>query len=101
MCIRDRFDGDLNKISFQIFLNQFMNVVGNNPKLNDSVKLMYLLSFLRDYPLSIVSHLSIIPEHYKVALELLKAEYLDVTTITNDLFASLIAINICLLYTSD
>lgn len=39
---------------------------------------MYLISFLRDYPLSIVSDQTMVPEHFKTALELLKKEYMDV-----------------------
>src|SRR5215469_81804 len=63
--------------SFNIFYNQFMNVIGLRSEFSNPTKLSYLTSYLSDYALKIVSHLSIIDDNYLVALELLKKEFLN------------------------
>jgi len=63
--------------SFNIFYNQFMNVIGLRSEFTNATKLSYLTSYLSDYALKVVSHLSIIDDNYLVALELLKKEFLN------------------------
>ena len=46
--------------SFNVFYNQFMNVIGLRDEFSNATKLAYLSSYLSDYALSIISHLSII-----------------------------------------
>src|SRR5215469_6681748 len=63
--------------SFNVFYNQFMNVTGLRDGYSNATKLAYLSSYLSDYALSIISHLSIIDDNYLIAMELLKKEFLN------------------------
>src|SRR5215469_5964756 len=63
--------------SFNVFYNQFMNVIGLRDEFSNATKLAYLSSYLSDYALSIISHLSIINDNYPIAMELLKKEFLN------------------------
>ncbi|KAL7630818.1 UNVERIFIED_CONTAM: hypothetical protein RMT77_018969 [Armadillidium vulgare] len=81
----DQFDGSQkDKLVFHNFLTKFNNVIGNKESLEDSVKLMYLFGYLKGYALKVVSHLSLNNDNYKVALELLKKEFLDKNLIINE-----------------
>ena len=72
------FNGkEKDKFSFHNFLNQFNNVIDSKKHLLESAKLSYLIGYLRDYALKLVSHLSLTDSNYKVALNLLKEEFLD------------------------
>ena len=73
-------------ISFNVFYNQFMNVIGLRSEFSNAAKLSYLTSYLLDYALKIVSHLSIINENYPVALELLKKEFLNKNLIITEAY---------------
>ena len=71
------FNGkEKDKSGFQNFLNQFNNVIDSKKHLSESAKLSYLIGYLRDYALKQVSHLSLTDSNYKVALNLLKEEFL-------------------------
>ena len=63
--------------AFYNFLNQFNNVIDSKKHLSESAKLSYLIEYLRDYALKQVSQLSLTDSNYKVALNLLKEEFLD------------------------
>ena len=65
------------KFAFHNFLNPFNNVIDSKKQLSESAKLSYLIGYLRDYALKQVSHLSLFDSNYKVALNLLKEEFLD------------------------
>src|SRR5215469_5735944 len=54
-----------------------MNVIGLRDEFSNATKLAYLASYLSDYSLSIISHLSIINDNYPIAMELLKKEFLN------------------------
>ena len=72
------FDGkEKDKFAFHNFLNQFNNVIDSKKHLSESVKLLYLIGYLRDYALKQVNHSSLTDSNYKVALNLLKEEFLD------------------------
>lgn len=59
-----------------------------------TVTFMYLITFLRDNcPLCIVSHLTMAPEHFKTALQLLKKEYMDVHNII-DIYVVLLDVQV-------
>src|SRR5215469_11070331 len=54
-----------------------MNVIGLRDEFSNATKLAYLSSYLSDYALSIIIHLSIINDNYPIAMELLKKEILN------------------------
>ena len=71
------FNGkEKDKFAFHNFLNQF-NVIDSKKHLSESTKLSYLIGYLRDYALKQVRHLSLTDSNNKVALNLLKEEFLD------------------------
>ena len=72
------FNGkEKEKLAFHNFLNQFNNVIDSKKHLSESAKLSYLIGYLKDYALKQVSHLFLTDSNYKVALNLLKEEFLD------------------------
>lgn len=80
-----------DKFSFKNFLSQFDNVIDSIPNITDSAKLTYLRSFLSDYAFTIISHLSISDENFDVAIDLLKAEFLDEEFIVEEHFKKIIS----------
>ena len=84
------FSGKGNdKLEFKNFMTQFNNCVDANGKLSGSVKLTYLRSYLTDYALKIISHLTINDDNYDIALKLLKEEFLDEDYIADEFFKQL------------
>ena len=85
------FNGkEKDKFAFNAFLNQFNNVIGSRKHLSDAVKQTYLYGYLRDYALSIVKPLAISDSNYKVAISMLKQEFLDVNYIVDETFKNLL-----------
>ena len=86
------FDGtSKDKLEFKNFLTQFSNCIDACGKLSDANKLTYLRSYLSGYALKIISHLSVTDDNYKVALSLLKEEFLDVQYIIDESFKILLS----------
>ena len=79
-----------DKFAFSNFLIQFENVIGHKKNLSDSAKQSYLLSYLRGYALKVISHLAVSEENYKVALKLLRDEFLDVDYIVDETYRNLL-----------
>ena len=78
-----------NKLEFKNFLSQFNNCVDASGTLPGSVKLTYLRSYLTDYALKIISHLTINDSNYDIAINLLKEEFLDEEFITDEFLKQL------------
>ena len=78
-----------NKLEFKNFLSQFNNCVDASGTLPGSVKLTYLRSYLTDYALKIIAHLTINDSNYDIAINLLKEEFLDEEFITNEFLKQL------------
>ena len=79
-----------DKFAFNTFLNQFNNVIASRKNLSDSTKQTYLYGYLRDYALKVVKHLPISDDDYKLALSMLKQEFLDVSYITDETFKNIL-----------
>ena len=78
-----------DRLEFKNFLVQFKNCVDANGTLPGSVKLTYLRSYLTDYALKIISHLTINDSNYDIAIKLLKDEFLDEEFITDEFLKQL------------
>jgi len=90
----DYFSGEgSTNFQFHTFLSQFKNVVGNRPNLDDATKLTYLKSYVKGYAAKIIQHLQISDVNYKVALNLLTAEFLDEEALIDDLMAKLLKLS--------
>ena len=70
---------------------QFNNCVDAAGQLSDSNKLTYLCGYLTGYAFKVISHLSISDDNYKVAIDLLKDEFLDVPYIVDESFKQLLS----------
>ena len=79
-----------DKFAFNTFLNQFNNVIASRKNLSDATKQTYLYGYLRDYALKVVKHLPISDDNYKLALTMLKGEFLDVSYITDETFKNIL-----------
>ena len=89
-CIK--FSGkNVEKFYFKNFLEQFQNCSANIK--SDSAKLAYLRSLVTEYAFSIISHLTINNANFKIAIDLLKAEFLDPELIVDEVFCQLINSN--------
>ena len=87
-----KFSGQrVEKFEFKNFLEQFNNCSANIR--SDSAKLSYLRSLLYDYAFSIISHLTINDANFTIAIDLLKAEFLDTGFIVDEIFSQLINSN--------
>ena len=80
-----------DKLEFKNFRLQFKNCVDACGKPSDSNKLTYLRSYLSGYAFKVISHLSISDDNYKVAMQLLEDEFLDIPFIINESFKQLVA----------
>ena len=78
-----------DKLEFKNFLSQFKNCVDASGTLPGSVKLTYLRSYLTDYALKIITHLTINDSNYDIAINLLKEEFLDEDFITDEFLKQL------------
>ncbi|KAJ8979111.1 hypothetical protein NQ317_014123 [Molorchus minor] len=67
------FDGNYGE--WRTFIDLFMASVNNNDKLAKSQKFMYLKSFLKNEPLSLISELIITDASYDIALDILRKHY--------------------------
>lgn len=84
-----KFNGmSSEKFCFKNFWSQFLNCVSNMR--SDSAKLSYLRSVLTDYAFSVISHLSITDANYQIAVNLLKAEFLDNELIVDQIFSDIL-----------
>ena len=82
----ETFSGEgTSNLQFHSFLTSFENVIGNQAKLSDSIKLTYLKSYLRGYASKIVQQLQICDENYAVALSLLSEEFFNKDAFLNSL----------------
>ena len=88
-------------ISFNIFFNQFMNIIGHKDEFSSATKLSYLVSYLSDYALKVVSHLSIINDNYIVALDLLKREFLNKNLVISEAYDFIIKNSVVNVYDED
>ena len=87
-----KFDEEApDKLEFKNFLLQFNNCVDAAAQLSDSNKLTYLRGYLTGYAFKVISHLSISDDNYKVAIDLLKDEFLDVPYIVDESFKQLLS----------
>ena len=80
-----------DKLEFKNFLQQFNNCIDVCDTLSGAAKLTYLRSYLTDYALKTISHLSIADDNYDVAMKLLKEEYLDEQYIIEEIFKQLLS----------
>ena len=88
----DTFDGmSTDKLQFKNFLLQFNNCIDACGQLSDSSKLTYLRSYLSGFAFRVISHLSISDDNYKLALDLLKKEFLDEDYIVDETFKLLLS----------
>ena len=84
-----KFNGNSSdKFAFKNFLSQFQNCVANMR--SNSSKLSYLRSVLSDYAFSIISHLTITDSNYEVAINILRAEFLDNEYIVDEIFREIL-----------
>ena len=72
-------------------MEQFQNCSANIR--SDYTKLAYLRSLVTDYALSIINHLTINNANFKIAIDLMKAEFLDTELIVDGIFWKLINSN--------
>ena len=77
------------RFAFKNFLSQFDNFVSSVRI--DSVKLQLLKSHLRGYAAQIIDHLSLTDENFSIAIDILRAEFLDEGQIKNEIFRELLA----------
>ena len=86
------FDGtSKDKLEFKNFLTQFSNCIDACGTLSNANKLTYLRSYLSDYALKIISHLSVIDDNYDVAFSFLKEEFHDIPYIVDESFKTLLS----------
>ena len=86
-----KFSGrEKDKFAFHNFLTQFENIIGSRKNFSDSVKLTYLFSYLEDYAFKLVEHLTVSDSNYKVAIDLLKDEFLDGPYIVDETYKNLL-----------
>ena len=91
----DSFSGeDKDVLKFTEFLNKFNNLIGHRTTLSDSVKLTYLKSYLTGYASKVIDYLPISDSNYEEALNILKAEFLNVPEVVNSLFQKLLSAQI-------
>jgi hypothetical protein len=84
------FSGEGKSVmEYQSFETQFQNIIGSR-KITNSSKLIYLKSYVVGYASKLLSHLQISDENYLLALELLRKEFLNKTTLRNELYRKLI-----------
>lgn len=67
------FNGDLSQ--WTTFYQMFRSLVNNNAALSDIQKFQYLLSALSNEPLSLIKHLPLVGDNYKIALDILTKRY--------------------------
>ena len=85
-----KFSGKGNdRFEFKNFMQQFENCTANMK--SESAKLAYLRTCLTDFPLQLISHLTINNDNYLVAINLLTSEFLDIPFIVDDIFKMLIS----------
>ena len=84
-----KFSGISNdRFCFNNLFSQFENYVANMQ--SNSSKLSYLRSVLTDYAFSITSHLTITDANYEIAVNLLKAKFLDNEYIFDEIFCEIL-----------
>ena len=85
------FDGtSKDKLEFKNFLTQFSNCIDAYGTLSNANKLTYLRSYLSDYALKIISHLSVTDDNYD-AFTLLTEEFLDIPYIVDESFKTVLS----------
>uniref|UniRef100_A0A1B0DGS0 Uncharacterized protein n=1 Tax=Phlebotomus papatasi TaxID=29031 RepID=A0A1B0DGS0_PHLPP len=68
-----KFSGQLTE--WKSFYEMFVHIIHKDPRLHDTEKFSYLLSYLEGEAKGVVAHLSPTGDHYQAALELLKKRY--------------------------
>ena len=87
------FSGEgTNELQFHSFITHFNNVIGHRDNLSNGTKLTYLKTYLKGYAYKLVQHLQINDYNYEIALTLLKAEFLNVDALVEDLIKRLFAL---------
>ena len=71
----DESDMETNLMSFRNFLSRFENFVAGMA--NDAERVNFLKCSLSGQPLWLINHLTISNRNYKLALSVLKSEYLN------------------------
>ena len=79
-------------LEFGAFITQFNNVIGLRSNISDSTKFTYLKTYLSGYAQKVIAHLQVTDGSYKVALELLEKEFLNVDAIVEDLFSKFLSL---------
>jgi len=77
-------------LEFHSFITCFNNVIGLRNDIPESAKLTYLKTYLKGYAGKLVQHLTNSDENFKVAVDLLKTEFLNVEALVDDLFRKLL-----------
>ena len=89
-----KFEGNEDdKLAFSHFLSKFKAVFDNNPIYSDEEKFIHLLGSLGKIAFEMVRHLTPEGSNYAVALDILKAEFLDKEYITESIFTRLLQIS--------
>jgi len=87
----DTFSGEgSSQLEFHSFITMFNNVVGLRTNLSDSTKLTYLKTYLKGYASKLIQHLQVTNNNYKIALNLLNEEFLNVDALVDDLLKKLL-----------
>ena len=89
----ESFSGEgVNNLQFHAFQTKFDNIIGNRSDISNSTKFTYLTSYLKGYALKLIQHLQVTDDNYIVAIQMLKAEFLNKGAVTNDLIKKLLEI---------
>ena len=87
-----KFSGNNNDqaLEYFSFKTAFDDIITNKPKIPDSIKFLYLKSFLNGYALKIVQHLTTCDANFQNAFDLLDKEFLNKEAITDLLMSKLL-----------
>ncbi|KAK6018945.1 zinc knuckle [Ostertagia ostertagi] len=87
------FDGNL--LEYPEFACRFATLVGNKTQLDDTTKLSLLKSCLRGRALQSIQGLSMTPENYRIAMDILRTHYDDKVTVKHILYTKLAQLPDC------
>jgi len=87
----ESFSGEgTSHLEYHSFITQYNNLIGFRKNITDSVKFTYLKTYLKGYANKLVQHLQVNETNYKVALDLLNSEFLNVEALVDDLLKKLL-----------
>uniref|UniRef100_A0A0N4WA57 Integrase catalytic domain-containing protein n=1 Tax=Haemonchus placei TaxID=6290 RepID=A0A0N4WA57_HAEPC len=87
------FDGNL--LDYPEFASRFATLVGNKTQLDNTTKLSLLKSCLRGRALQSIQGLSMMPENYAIAMDILRTHYDDKVTMKHILYTKLAQLPDC------